>query len=152
MIAGAGAYKKVHLLDASTGQTTSFAAHDQPIRSLRFVTVPGAQSPIIATGSWDKTVQYWDTRATNSPLATLKCKDRVFSMDASGKLLVIATAEQHIHVVDLQANPGAFQNTLTSELKHASRVVTAYPDASGYALGGIEGRCSMKTFNDINNM
>ncbi len=92
---------------------TSFAAHDSAVRALRFVDVPGASAPVLATGSWDRTVRYWDVRDTGKPVATLACKDRVYAMDTGGSLLVIGTAELHVHVVDL-ARPGAFKDTIAS--------------------------------------
>jgi len=98
----------------------------------------------MATGSWDRTVRYWDLRNTGSPVAELGCLDRVYSMDTAGSLLVVATAGRHIHTVDLNADPGTVKHTELSNLNHQTKVVTAYPDGSGFALGSIEGRCSLK--------
>lgn len=123
--------------------------HAAPVRSVCFVDVPSsAASPIVASGSWDRTVQYWDLRHPGKALATLHCADRVYAMDSAGKLLVIATAERHIHLVDLYANPGAFSRTTLSPLRHQTRVVTALPDGKAWATAGIEGRCGINAVDD----
>lgn len=143
IIAAGGADKTVQLLDLPTGHTGQIGSHDAPIRSVRFVKIPSSSGPILATGSWDKTVKYWDLRQAERPVATLVCADRVLSMDTAESLLVIATAEQHIHLVDLSTDPCRFARTTSSPLKHQTRVVTAFPDGKGWATASIEGRCAM---------
>jgi mRNA export factor len=143
LIAAAGADKQARLLHGSTGQTSIIGAHAAAVRSIRFVDVPSSPSPVVATGSWDGTVRYWDLRQPGKALAVLNCADRVYSMDTAGRLLVVATAEQHIHLVDLQSNPAKFERTIQSPLKHQTRAVAAFPDGQGWATAGIEGRCAI---------
>jgi len=151
MIAAGGADKKVHILQAASGQTISFAAHKAPIRAVRFVDIPSASAPIIASGSWDSTVSYWDMRQTASPVATLQCGDRVYSMDSAGPLLVIATADHNIHLVDLHSNPAALMRTNKSQLKHQIKAVATTPDGKYWATGSIEGRCSASAVDEKEN-
>ena len=94
---------------------------------------------MVVTGSWDKTIKYWDLRQS-TPVGSLTCEERVYSMDVKGKLLVIATADRHLQVVDLN-NPTTFFRSIPSPLKHQTRVVSCFIDSSGFAVGGIEGRC-----------
>ncbi|TVY42723.1 Nucleoporin [Lachnellula subtilissima] len=115
------------------------SSHDAPIRSIRFFEIPNANAPMLATGSWDKSVRYWDLRQ-QTPAATLVCKDRVCAMDVKEQLLVIGTAEKHIHIVDLHTPTTIFE-TRASPLKEQTRVVGCFIDASGFAMGSIEGRC-----------
>ena len=131
IIATTGADKQLRLLHASTGQSAIIGAHDAPVRSVCFVDVPSAVCPIVATGSWDKTVKYWDMRRPGTPLATLNCADRVYSLDSAGGLLVIATAERHIHLVDVHADPATFARTTVSPLKHQTRAVAAFSRRQG---------------------
>lgn len=42
------------MYDVATGQSSQVAAHDAPIKSLRYVDQQGG---ILATGSWDKTLK-----------------------------------------------------------------------------------------------
>ncbi|KAK1769339.1 WD40-repeat-containing domain protein [Phialemonium atrogriseum] len=142
MITAGGADKKVHLLQAASGQAISFTAHKAPIRAVRFADIPSAAAPIIASGSWDSTVSYWDIRQTASPLATLQCSDRVYSMDTNGRLLVIATADLNMHLVDLHTNPASIMRTQPSQLKHQTKAVAAASDGRHWSAGSIEGRCA----------
>ncbi len=70
------------------------AAHDQPIRVIRFIDVPGSNAPMIVTGSWDKSIRYWDLRS-QAPVATVGTQDRVYAMDARDKLLVVRLARMN---------------------------------------------------------
>ena len=145
---GGGADKAARMLDLGSNSTiaSQVAAHEQPIRSTRFVEVPGSKGPVLVTGSWDKTVKYWDLR-TPKPIASLDCQERVYSVDAKNKLLVIGTADRYINIVDLN-NPTKFYKTLQSPLKWQTRVVTCFTDASGFAVGSIEGRCAIQYVED----
>ena len=122
------------------------AAHDAPIKCARFVEVPNAAGPVLMTGSWDKTVRYWDLRAQQA-VATLQCQDRVYSVDSKRALLVVATADRYINIVNL-AEPQKIFKTLQSPLKWQTRVVSCFTDAQGYGIGSIEGRCAMQYVDD----
>ncbi|KAI2470653.1 WD40-repeat-containing domain protein [Annulohypoxylon bovei var. microspora] len=146
MVVAGGADKKVHILNMATNQQIALGPHDAPVRGVRFVEAPGSNTPIVASGSWDKTVKYWDLRQQN-PLATIACKDRVYSMDSKANLLVVATAERHIHLFDLK-NPTTISKTVDSPLKHQTKAVAAFSDGKGWATTSIEGRCGMKAVNE----
>jgi len=150
MITAACADKKIHVLQASSGETMSFAAHDAPIRDVRFVDIPSAGAPIIASGSWDKTVRYWDIRNTSQPIATLLCGERVYAMDTGGQTLVIATADKKFLLVDL-ANPTIFLRHEPSQLKHQLKCVSVSPDGKIWAAGTIEGRASINAVDPKQN-
>ncbi|KAI0123816.1 WD40-repeat-containing domain protein [Xylariales sp. AK1849] len=146
MVVAGGADKKSHLLHLATGQQITVGTHDQPIRGVRFVDIPGSNGPIIASASWDKTVKFWDMRQPN-PLASLNCAERVYSMDAKAGLLVIATAERHIQLVDLQ-NPTVIARTQDSPLKAQTKAVSAFPDGKGWGTASIEGRCGINAVEE----
>lgn len=139
---GAGGGKRAKLLDLASGsvEPREVAGHDQPIRVCRFFEHQG--NPMLATGSWDKTVKYWDLRA-QTPVASVDNQERVYSMDVKNKLLVIATADRYINVVNLN-EPTKFYKTLQSPLKYQTRVVSCFTDANGFAVGSIEGRCAIQ--------
>lgn len=139
-----GADKAARLLDLGAGATTAqqVAAHDQPIRCVRMIDVPGQATPVLVTGSWDKTVKYWDLRQPN-PVASVVCQERVYSIDSKNNLLVIGTADRYINIVNLD-KPTEFYKTLQSPLKWQTRVVTCFSDSSGFAVGSIEGRCAIQ--------
>jgi mRNA export factor len=147
-VVGAGSDKSAKLLDlaANGAPAQQVAVHDAPIRTVRFVDIPNANSPMIVTGSWDKTVKYWDLRSP-TPAASITCQERVYAMDVKDKLLVIATAERHVNVVNLD-DPGRFFKTMQSPLKHQTRAVSCFKDANGFMIGSIEGRCAFQYIND----
>ncbi|KZF25703.1 WD40 repeat-like protein [Xylona heveae TC161] len=147
-VVGAGADKAARLLDLASGSTSpqQVAAHEQPIRTVRFIEAPGSGSPMLVTGSWDKTVKYWDLRQSN-PVATLQCQERVYTMDVKDRLLVIGTADRYINVVNLN-DPTKFYKTMQSPLKWQTRVVSCFNDATGFAVGSIEGRCAIQYVED----
>lgn len=111
-------------LGANGAPAQQIAAHDAPIRSVRFFDAPNSNAPMVVTGSWDRTVRYWDLR-TPTPAAQIALPERVYSLDVRNKLLVIATADQQLHLVNLD-NWGATWRTRVSPMKYQSRVVTCF--------------------------
>lgn len=97
---------------------------------------------MLVTGSWDKTIKYWDLRQ-QSPVATVQCQERVYTLDVKKNLLVVGTADRYINVINL-SDPTKFYKTLQSPLKWQTRVVSCFTDATGFAVGSIEGRCAIQ--------
>ncbi|KAK1828358.1 WD40-repeat-containing domain protein [Podospora conica] len=143
-VLAAGADKMAKLLDLNTGQGQQIAQHDAPIRSVRYFEANG--TPMAVTGSWDKTVKYWDFR-TAAPAGTLQCQERVYSMDVRDNLLVVGTADRYINVVNLK-DPTKFYKTMQSPLKWQTKVVSCFTDSQGFAIGSIEGRCAIQYVED----
>ena len=92
-----------------------------------------------------------------------------YAVDVRGKLMVVATADRKIVVVNLDQPSVAF-NTITSPLKYhspaapppsarssseplrmiqryQSRCIAAFPDQRGFCLGSIEGRVAVHHVN-----
>lgn len=118
------------------------AAHDMAISSVRFFQAPSSSSPMIVTGSWDKTIKYWDLR-TSQAVATVDCKQKVYSMDVAKKLLVVATAARGFRLINLDNPTVIFDEPDIQQLKKESRVVRCFPDGNGFAVGSFEGRCAI---------
>lgn len=136
------------MLDLGSGATVAqqVAAHDQPIRCVRFFDAPNTNAQMLVTGSWDKTIKYWDLRQSTA-VATVQCQERVYTLDVKNKLLVVGTADRYINVINLN-EPTKFYKTLQSPLKWQTRVVSCFTDASGFAVGSIEGRCAIQYVED----
>lgn len=143
-VVGGGADRAARMLDLGSGNTTAqqVGLHEQPIRSVRFFTAPNSNAPMVATGSWDKTIKYWDLRSS-TPAGSVTMQDRVYSMDVKDNLLVVGCAEKFINVIDLNS-PGTIFKQCQSPLKWQTRVVSCFADAAGYAVGSIEGRSSFQ--------
>ncbi|KAI4212544.1 MAG: hypothetical protein LQ351_004796 [Letrouitia transgressa] len=144
-VVGAGVDRAARMMDLGSGNTTTaqqVAAHDAPIRCARFVDIPSQAGQMLVTGSWDKTIKYWDLRQSTA-VASVQCQERVYSIDVVNTLLVIATADRYIDIVNL-SEPAKFYKTMQSPLKWQTRVVTCFNDGSGFAVGSIEGRCAIQ--------
>ncbi|KAK7454441.1 RNA export factor gle2 [Stygiomarasmius scandens] len=136
-----GADNAGRMFDITTGQTTQVAQHDAPIKVVKWV---DAQAGILATGSWDKTIKYWDLRSS-TPVASVTLPERCYTFDVQYPLMVVGTAERHIQIFNL-TNPTTAYKTITSPLKWQTRVIscfTASPN-SGFAVGSIEGRVAIQ--------
>lgn len=127
------------MYNLATGQSTQVAAHDEPVKSVKFL---DGQSSILATASWDKTIKYWDTRSPQ-PVGTVQLKERCYSMDTKNDLLVAATADRNVLIFNLSNPTTIFKETI-SPLKWQTRTVACFTDGKGYAIGSIEGRIGIQ--------
>ncbi|KAG0306372.1 hypothetical protein BGZ98_002490 [Dissophora globulifera] len=138
-LASGGTDKIGKLFDISTGQSTQVAQHEAPIKEVRWVDGP---NPILATGSWDKTIKYWDTRQ-QTPISTITLPERLYSMDSVFPLLVAGTADRHVLIYNLN-NPSVPFKTVPSPLKWQTRTISCFPAGNGYGIGSIEGRVAIQ--------
>jgi mRNA export factor len=74
-LASGSADKTAKVFDLASGQHQQVAAHEMPIKSVKFISVNGSEA--LATASWDKTLKYWDLRRRN--LLEEKTDDRTYS-------------------------------------------------------------------------
>lgn len=154
-IISCGADKAARLYDVTSGQQQQVAAHDAPIKNLRWIDQNGG---ILATGSWDKTVKYWDLRQSQ-PIATAQLAERCYSMDFAWPYLVVACAERKIQVFDLSQNPSNAIMNIDSMLKWQTRTVACFqrqdppgspPAAPGFAVASVEGRVGIQYIKEEN--
>jgi len=138
-----GADNAARLFDLQTGQSSQVAQHDAPIKCVSWVDTPQMQGGILATGSWDKKLKYWDLR-TQNPISVVQLPERCYSMDVVYPLMVVGTAERHIQIYNLSTNPAQPYRSQMSPLKWQTRVVACFPSADGYAVGSIEGRVAIQ--------
>ncbi|KAJ7219980.1 WD40-repeat-containing domain protein [Mycena pura] len=141
-----GADNAGRMFDIATGQATQVAQHDAPIKVVKWVDTP--QAGILATGSWDKTIKYWDLRAA-APIASVQLPERCYSFDVQYPLMVVGTAERHIQIFNL-TNPTTAYKTILSPLKWQTRVVSCFTAStnSGFAVGSVEGRVAIQYVED----
>jgi mRNA export factor len=149
-VVGAGADGSARLVDLAgnptAAQAQQVAQHDAPVSIVRMVQIPNSQAPIAVTGSWDRTVKYWDLRQS-TPLGVVECPERVYAMDISQGQLLVALADRQISLINL-SQPTTVFKSLQSPLKHQTRTICWIPDGSGFAVGSIEGRCGISYIDD----
>ena len=140
---GASADQTARIVDvASNGAPAhQVGGHDAPISSVRFFENSTMQ-PLIVTGSWDKTVRYWDLRQ-HRPLATIDLKDKVYSMDTQKKRLIVATAGLRFSSINLDNPTNIEECPQISNLKGETRVVRCFPDARGFVAGSTGGKAAV---------
>ncbi|WVQ95354.1 hypothetical protein IAU59_002451 [Kwoniella sp. CBS 9459] len=131
----------VQMYNMQTQQTQQVAQHDAPIKCIEFAEVPGS-GPVLITAGWDKKLKYWDLRSSN-PIATVELSDRAYAMDVALTLLVVATGDRQIHVINL-SSPTTIYKSIESPLKWQTRVVKCFPTGDAYAIGSVEGRVAIQ--------
>lgn len=82
-------------------------------------------------------------------MATLNCGERVYAMDSKKELLVVATADNKVHTVDLR-EPTKFLRSLDvgahpryGQFRHQIKALACFPDGKGWAAGSIDGRVAV---------
>ena len=127
------------------GQAAALGAHDAGVRCLKY----DAQHNVVFSGSWDRTVGGWDPRASNGRVATAEVPGKVFALDlafgAADTKLVVGTSDRHVVLFDARNLSTPLQHR-ESSLKHQTRCLKCFPDATGYALSSIEGRVAVEYF------
>lgn len=109
----------------------------------------------VVTGSWDRTVRFWDLRQPN-PVATVPLPERVYAMDIKYPMMVVGTAEvakeartnnlpeRPLYTFNLHNFNGQPHSINPSPHRHQSRCISIFPDTTGFAIGTIEGRVSIE--------
>ncbi|KAJ0408528.1 hypothetical protein P43SY_006458 [Pythium insidiosum] len=101
--ASCGRDKAVFLWDVPTGKVTrKFEGHEHSINCVRF----NADSSVLLSGSYDKTVRAWDVRARNSfrPIQVLdEFKDSVTSLVVTGHEIIAGCVDGTVRTFDLRA-------------------------------------------------
>lgn len=126
------------MYNVATQQKRVVAKHDAPVRTVHFIKETG----LLLTGSWDRTLRYWDLRQAQ-PTAVVNVPERVYAVDVTHPLAVVACANRKVQIFDLN-NPQRCFRELDSPLKMQTRCVANFPDKSGFAIASIEGRCAIQ--------
>ncbi|KAH9911888.1 Poly(A)+ RNA export protein [Amylocystis lapponica] len=143
-ILSGGADNAGRMFDVTTGQSQQVAQHDAPIKVVKWIESP--QGGVLVTGSWDKTLKYWDLRQS-APVSTVQLPERCYTLDVAYPLMVVGTAERHIQIFNLTSPTSAFK-TMVSPLKWQTRVVACFPASNGFAVGSVEGRVAIQYVDD----
>jgi cell cycle arrest protein BUB3 len=87
-------------------------------------------SDAIITGSWDRTVRFWDPRAATKQQSFHELPERVYFMDTVGHYLVLALASRLFHIFDVR-NMDTPEQTRESSLKFLTRALACMADGQG---------------------
>ncbi|AFN83245.1 WD40 domain-containing protein [Encephalitozoon romaleae SJ-2008] len=128
----------LQVVDLQTSQVSSFQAHNAGVKSVRCF------SNMLATGSWDKTVKFWDTRSSKL-VFSLDLPGKVYAMDLEKELLAISLSGNE--VVTYNLNDINQKKTHASKLNWMIRSIACAQDNETFALGGIEGKAEIFNIN-----
>ncbi|KAJ1678674.1 hypothetical protein EV182_003573 [Spiromyces aspiralis] len=141
-VVSGGADTFARLVDVNTNAKREVAKHEEPIKAVRFVVCTGGT--VLVTGSWDRTIKYWDLRQ-QQPIGVLDIGEKCYAMDAMANNIVVATSNRKIHYINAN-NPATISETINSPLKFQSKSLAIFPGNDGFALGSIEGRVAIQYF------
>ncbi|RGB44146.1 WD40-repeat-containing domain protein [Rhizophagus diaphanus] len=153
-----GADNAGRCFDITSQQVGQIAVHDQPIKCIKYI----ENHNLVLTGSWDKTLKYWDMRSS-TPVLTVNLPERCYALDFSYPVLVVGCAERHVQIFDLSKDPRTPVKSLISPLKWQTRCISTFlnrsgysmgnvdRDCTGYAIGSIEGRVGIQYFEEKEN-
>lgn len=141
-IVSGGADHKGRLYDLESGKLVEFAHHEAPIKSILY-----ADYNLVVTGSWDRTIRYWDLRVPG-PIGTLCLSERVYTMDACRSSLVVGTADNKVHQIDTMVSDTIIK-TMDSPLNHQMRRIRCFREGDGFAMSSIEGRVAIEYTEQI---
>jgi len=74
--------------------------HDMPVKEV-FFTGPEMNNMVIS-GSWDKTIRFWNPQQPGQEMLRLDLPERVYSMDMNYPMLVVGCAERQIICYNLE--------------------------------------------------
>ncbi|KAG8077328.1 hypothetical protein GUJ93_ZPchr0007g4559 [Zizania palustris] len=126
----------------SGGQPTVLSGHEAPVKELAWI----PQMNLLVSGSWDKTLRYWDVRQPQ-PAHVQQLPERCYALSLSYPLMVVGTADRNVIVFNLQ-NPQTEFKRIVSPLKLQTRCLAAFPDQQGFLVGSIEGRVGVHHVDD----
>jgi len=113
-------------LELDSEKIHALGQHDDAISSVRY----SSEANAIITGSWDRTVRFWDPRAASSQQSSHQLPERVYFMDTVGHRLVLALASRLFYIFDVR-KMGAPEQTRESSLKFLTRALACMSDGQG---------------------
>ena len=111
-------------------------SHDQSqFRSIPFflrksISMSCLPPDTLVTGSWDRTIRFWDSRAPNHQTSSHDLPERVYNMDLVNHILVVAMASRLFHIYDIRKMDAVAQ-TRESSLKFMTRALACMSDGLG---------------------
>ena len=83
----------------------------------------------VISGSWDRTVRFWDPRASTPQTASYNVPERVYHMDIVNNTLVVAMASRLFNIYDIRKMDSP--QSRESSLKFMTRALACMIDGQG---------------------
>eukprot|EP01097_Dermamoeba_algensis_P007694 TRINITY_DN490_c0_g1_i1.p1 TRINITY_DN490_c0_g1~~TRINITY_DN490_c0_g1_i1.p1 ORF type:complete len:352 (-),score=56.20 TRINITY_DN490_c0_g1_i1:176-1231(-) len=140
-----GCDNKIKCWLPANNQIVPIGQHAAPVKHVFWL----EELQCVCSGSWDKTVKYWDGRSpTHTAEATFA--ERIYAMDCSFPVQVVGTADRNICIYDIR-KPNVELRKFPSPLKLQTRCIALFADKTGFALGSIEGRVAIHHVEEKDN-
>ncbi|CCM05854.1 uncharacterized protein FIBRA_08090 [Fibroporia radiculosa] len=134
--------KYVDRLILDTEKVNHLGQHSDSISCMNYARNTNA----LITGSWDRTIRFWDARASAAQQSSHSLPERVYNMDLVNNYLVVAMASRLFHIYDIRKMDAPAQ-TRESSLKFMTRALACMVDGQGYATASVEGRIAVEYFD-----
>lgn len=131
--------------DQSNNNFVTLGQHNAAIKGIHFV----AELNLVITGSWDRSVSYWDVRSSQRQ-STVSLPGKVFCSAQRGNMLVVGLSNKLVAIFDLR-NYQKHRSMEKTVLKHQLRAIEVFPDQKGFVCASIEGRTAIKHFDSFNS-
>ncbi|KAI0685726.1 WD40 repeat-like protein [Cytidiella melzeri] len=131
----------VRELDLSTENINHLGHHSDAISCLSYARDTNA----VVSGSWDRTVRFWDPRASTPQQSSYTVPERVYQMDLVNNNLVVAMASRLFYIYDIRKMDSP--QSRESSLKFMTRSLACMADGQGYATASVEGRIAVEYFD-----
>ncbi|TDL25339.1 WD40 repeat-like protein [Rickenella mellea] len=132
----------VREMDLQAEQIRVLGQHSEPVSRTTF----SRGTNQLITGSWDRTLRFWDPRSSNPHQSTHNLPERVYNMDITGNTLVVALASRLFHIYDVRKMDSPPMER-ESSLKYLTRGLACMIDGQGYATSSVEGRIAVEYFD-----
>jgi len=132
----------VRELNLETEKIQHVGQHTDSISSMNY----SPDSNVLITGSWDRTIRFWDSRSSWPQQLSHNLPERVYQMDLSRNTLVVAMASRMFHIYDIRKMDAPAQQR-ESSLKFMTRSLACMVDGQGYATASTEGRIAVEYFD-----
>ncbi|KAG6812833.1 hypothetical protein H0H92_016102 [Tricholoma furcatifolium] len=131
----------VRELDLATENIRNLGAHNDSISGMTYA----RESGLLITGSWDRTIRFWDSRASSPQHSSHDTPERIYHLDLVHNTLVVAMASRLFNIYDIRKMDSLVQQR-ESSLKFMTRALACMPDGEGYATASVEGRIAVEYF------
>jgi len=141
---------KMQPMGQAGAQPQTVAKHDLPVKGTRWI----ESKQLLATGGWDGKLKVWDCRQQN-PAASVDLsapyQDSDLVTTPYGDRLAVSTARGFI-IIDINSMQIMKRMEPHYTMKEQIRCVGQFPDGSGIAAGGIDGRVCVLWFDQPPNV
>ncbi|KAI0289701.1 WD40-repeat-containing domain protein [Multifurca ochricompacta] len=119
-------------LELESEKIHALGQHDDAISSVCY----SGEAKAIITGSWDRSIHFWDPRAATTQQSSHQLPERIYFMDAPSLF----------HILDVRKMETPEQ-TRDNSLKFLTRALACMSDGQGYATASVEGRIAVEYFD-----